>query len=131
MGWANCGTDSNGRPIGYAHEATCDHPECNAAIHRGLSYACGECTAPTRSVASDISAAITARKLSMKGPALCTFAISARPHSWHPLTGATMTAFSSWLSRQSPRLLPNPLRQFPVEDDPVLGLRRIALPGAE
>ena len=42
MGWANCGTDSKGRPIGYAHDATCDHPGCDAKIHRGLSYACGD-----------------------------------------------------------------------------------------
>lgn len=41
MGWANCGTDSQGRPIGYAHEATCDHHGCNENIDRGLSYACG------------------------------------------------------------------------------------------
>lgn len=41
MGWANCGYDSNGRPIGYAFEATCDHPGCKAKIDRGVSYACG------------------------------------------------------------------------------------------
>jgi hypothetical protein len=41
MGWANCGEDSKGRPIGYAHEATCDHLECTKRIHRGLAYACG------------------------------------------------------------------------------------------
>lgn len=41
MGWGNCGTDSKGRPIGYSHSATCDHPVCNAEIDRGLSYACG------------------------------------------------------------------------------------------
>lgn len=41
MGWANCGEDSKGRPIGYAHDATCDFPGCNAEIHRGLAYACG------------------------------------------------------------------------------------------
>ncbi len=41
MGWANCGEDSKGRPIGYAHEATCDEPGCDATIDRGLSYACG------------------------------------------------------------------------------------------
>jgi hypothetical protein len=41
MGWANCGQDSKGRYIGYAHSATCDHPECDAKIDRGLSYACG------------------------------------------------------------------------------------------
>ena len=41
MGWANCGQDSQGRFIGYAHETTCDHPECDTKIDRGLSYACG------------------------------------------------------------------------------------------
>lgn len=41
MGWANCGEDSKGRPIGYAFAATCDHPGCLVKIHRGLSYACG------------------------------------------------------------------------------------------
>lgn len=41
MGWANCGADSKGRPIGYAHAATCDGPGCAAVIDRGLSYACG------------------------------------------------------------------------------------------
>jgi hypothetical protein len=42
MGWANCGKDSKGRPIGYAHAATCDHAGCKAKIDRGLSYACGD-----------------------------------------------------------------------------------------
>ena len=41
MGWANCGTDSKGRPIGYAHEAICDYPGCDERIDRGLAYACG------------------------------------------------------------------------------------------
>ena len=41
MGWADCGTDSEGRPIGYAFDATCDDPGCNEKIVRGLSYACG------------------------------------------------------------------------------------------
>lgn len=41
MGWADCGTDGDGRPIGYAFEATCDHPGCDEKIHRGLAYACG------------------------------------------------------------------------------------------
>ena len=41
MGWANCGEDSRGRPIGYAHAATCDEPGCEAAIDRGLAYKCG------------------------------------------------------------------------------------------
>ncbi len=42
MGWGNCGTDSNGRNIGYVFEAICDHDGCNAEIDRGLSYACGD-----------------------------------------------------------------------------------------
>ena len=42
MGWANCGEDSTGRPIGYAHEGTCDHPGCTEKIHRGLAYVCGD-----------------------------------------------------------------------------------------
>jgi len=41
MGWANCGTDSRGRPIGYANRGRCDHPECGREIDRGVSYACG------------------------------------------------------------------------------------------
>jgi hypothetical protein len=41
MSWSDCGKDSQGRPIGYAHAATCDHPGCNKEIDRGLSYACG------------------------------------------------------------------------------------------
>lgn len=41
MGWANCGKDSVGRPIGYAHRAPCDERGCKARIHRGLAYACG------------------------------------------------------------------------------------------
>ena len=41
MGWANCGEDSQGRPIGYAHEATCDHPGCKRRIDQSISYACG------------------------------------------------------------------------------------------
>lgn len=41
MGWANCGADSKGRPIGYAHSATCDYEGCKKRIDRGLDYACG------------------------------------------------------------------------------------------
>lgn len=41
MGWANCGEDSKGRSIGYAHEATCDHEGCQEKIDRGLSWICG------------------------------------------------------------------------------------------
>lgn len=41
MGWANCGTDREGRPIGYAHEAVCDHDGCTKEIDRGLDFACG------------------------------------------------------------------------------------------
>lgn len=41
MGWGNCGTDSQGRGIGYVFEGTCDHPGCDTKIDRGLSFACG------------------------------------------------------------------------------------------
>lgn len=41
MGWADCGTDSKGRPIGYAFEAVCDHPGCDTKIDRGVAHACG------------------------------------------------------------------------------------------
>ncbi|MGL5485874.1 MAG: hypothetical protein ACRDC6_06240 [Shewanella sp.] len=41
MGWGSCGEDSKGRPIGYMHDAKCDHPDCNKTIDRGLSHACG------------------------------------------------------------------------------------------
>ena len=41
MGWSDCGVDTNGRPVGYAHEATCDQSKCDVTIHRGLAYACG------------------------------------------------------------------------------------------
>lgn len=41
MGWADCGDDSQGRPIGYAHEALCDFEGCDKQIDRGLAYACG------------------------------------------------------------------------------------------
>jgi hypothetical protein len=41
MGWADCGNDRAGRPIGYAFEATCDHPGCTKKIDRGISFACG------------------------------------------------------------------------------------------
>ena len=41
MGYAYCGTDSEGREIGYAIQATCDHPGCTTKIDRGMAYACG------------------------------------------------------------------------------------------
>lgn len=41
MGWADCGTDDRGRPIGYAHAGFCDEPACEATIDRGLAYVCG------------------------------------------------------------------------------------------
>lgn len=41
MGWGYCGEDSQGRSIGYSIPATCDHPDCNNKIDRGLAYACG------------------------------------------------------------------------------------------
>lgn len=41
MSWSHCGTDSKGRPLGYAVRATCDHEDCHAEIDRGLNFACG------------------------------------------------------------------------------------------
>lgn len=42
MGWS-IGFDSNwDRDIGYGVPATCDHPDCNEEIHRGLAYVCGD-----------------------------------------------------------------------------------------
>ena len=41
MGWGNCGTDSQGRSIGYYFEAVCDEHGCDAVIDRGQAYACG------------------------------------------------------------------------------------------
>lgn len=42
MGWANCGVDVSGRPVGYGVTAFCDHPKCSKQIDRGLGYACGD-----------------------------------------------------------------------------------------
>lgn len=41
MGWGHCGTDDDGREIGYCIEATCDEPGCSKRIDRGLAYVCG------------------------------------------------------------------------------------------
>jgi len=41
MGWS-IGHDSKwDRDIGYGVPATCDHPECDEEIDRGLGYVCG------------------------------------------------------------------------------------------
>lgn len=41
MGWA-VGYDSRwDRDIGYGVPCTCDHPDCNKRINRGLAYVCG------------------------------------------------------------------------------------------
>lgn len=41
MGWS-IGYDANwGRDIGYGVPATCDHPDCNEKIDRGLAHVCG------------------------------------------------------------------------------------------
>lgn len=42
MGWGNCGTDDLGRPIGYLHPGTCDHPGCDQRIFRGVDAVCGD-----------------------------------------------------------------------------------------
>ena len=41
MGWADCGTDANGRVMGYAWTALCDEKDCDEVIDRGLGYCCG------------------------------------------------------------------------------------------
>jgi hypothetical protein len=41
MGWAYCGEDDKGRPIGYGVAAACDHPACTEEIDRGLGRVCG------------------------------------------------------------------------------------------
>lgn len=41
MGWAHCGTDRQGREIGYSIPAVCDKEGCEQEIDRGLAYACG------------------------------------------------------------------------------------------
>lgn len=41
MSWSHCGTDKEGRLIGYAHEGLCDCFPCLNEIDRGLSYVCG------------------------------------------------------------------------------------------
>lgn len=42
MGWADCGEDDLGRPIGYAYEnVDCDFGGCSEKINRGVSSCCG------------------------------------------------------------------------------------------
>ena len=42
MSWA-VGYDENWkRDVGYGVPATCDHPDCNEEIDRGLAYVCGD-----------------------------------------------------------------------------------------
>jgi len=40
VGWGY-GKNNEGREIGYGVETTCDHPECNEKIDRGLAFVCG------------------------------------------------------------------------------------------
>lgn len=41
MGWSLGYDEHWQRDIGYGVPATCDHPDCNEKIDRGLSYVCG------------------------------------------------------------------------------------------
>lgn len=41
MGWADCGEDDLGRPIGYIYKTACDAPQCDEEINLGLGHACG------------------------------------------------------------------------------------------
>ena len=40
MGWSY--GEVNSKPVGYSVPDICNHPECDAEIDRGLSYACGD-----------------------------------------------------------------------------------------
>ncbi|WP_261523637.1 hypothetical protein [Burkholderia multivorans] len=40
MGWSIGYDDNWKRDIGYGVPATCDHPECNVRIDRGLAHVC-------------------------------------------------------------------------------------------
>ena len=42
MGYGFCGKDDHGREFGYLVISTCDHPDCDAEIDRGMGFACGE-----------------------------------------------------------------------------------------
>lgn len=41
MGWSIGYDETHKRDVGYGVPATCDHPDCNAEIDRGLSRVCG------------------------------------------------------------------------------------------
>lgn len=41
MGYCIGYDSANQRDVGYGVPATCEHPDCNAEIDRGMSYACG------------------------------------------------------------------------------------------
>lgn len=41
MGWAIGYDEHWKRDVGYGVPAECDHPECKAAIDRGLAHVCG------------------------------------------------------------------------------------------
>ena len=41
MGWAVVYDRNCKRDVGYCVPCYCDHPDCWAEIHRGLSYVCG------------------------------------------------------------------------------------------
>jgi hypothetical protein len=41
MGWSIGYDDDLQRDIGYGVPATCDHPDCQAEIDRGIAYVCG------------------------------------------------------------------------------------------
>lgn len=56
MGWADCGTDSKGRRIGYGVGAHCDERGCRVRINRGLGFACGGMHGHNTLPASDFEA---------------------------------------------------------------------------
>lgn len=42
MGWSIGFSHKHNRDIGYGVPAICDHPDCDAEIHRGIDYVCGD-----------------------------------------------------------------------------------------
>lgn len=42
MSWSHCGTDEEGREIGYGIEAICDEEGYEEEIDRGLYFVCGD-----------------------------------------------------------------------------------------
>lgn len=42
MGWSIGWSDKHQRDVGYGVPCTCEHPDCNEQIDRGLAHVCGD-----------------------------------------------------------------------------------------